>query len=122
MAAELFFVLPLLLILTLGMVGLADLLIAEQLVTEASGRGARVIALGGTEDQAKDAIQAVIGPDRTDKANIVFVTTTDDGQPIPPGGLIEVRIELETQYATVTQFAPVASDDLVIGRTVMQRE
>src|SRR5690554_4277290 len=99
-AAETLLVLPLFLIVVLGMVGLADELIAEQMLTEASGRGARAAAIGGSEDQIKDAIRTVLGNDRTDHANIVIVTTTSDGKPIPPGGMIEVRIELEVRYAT----------------------
>src|SRR5437879_4820230 len=49
-AAEMLLAIPVFMVVVLGMVGLSDLLITEQLLAEASGRGARTAALGGTED------------------------------------------------------------------------
>ena len=42
---------PLFLIVLLGGVGMADLLITEQLVSEASGRAARKAAMGGSTEE-----------------------------------------------------------------------
>ena len=114
--------LPVFLVLVFGMVGLADLLVAEQLLAEASGRAARAAALGGSEEQVKDAVRSILGPARTDRATIRVGPANGGSGPVPPGGLLEVRIELEAQYATTTHLAPIRSDEVLLGRTVMQRE
>jgi Flp pilus assembly protein TadG len=117
-----FFVVPLFMALVLGLMGLADLLITEQLLGEASGRGARTAALGGSEEQVKEAVRSVLGKDRADKADIVVRAADGTEGPVPPGGLLEVRVELKVRDGTATGFAPVARDEVLIGRTVMQRE
>jgi hypothetical protein len=150
-AAETLLVLPLFALLLAGMIGLADLLIAEQQLDEASGRAARCAALGGTEEQVRDTIRAVLGPERAKHATIHITPlgcenrpgrsddradrqagTRDDRQDGhaddghhgrgSPCGLIEVRIELEARYATVTRLAPVRRSEKLVARTVMQRE
>jgi Flp pilus assembly protein TadG len=119
---ELLLALPVFLALLVGMVGLADLLVTEQLLAEASGRAARAAALGGSEEQIKEAVRAVLGPERTERTRIRVGAANGQSGPVPPGGLIEVRVEIEAQYATVTGFAPVRNDEVLLGRTVMQRE
>ena len=119
---EAIFVLPIFLALLLGTAGIADLLIAEQLIGEASGRAARTAALGGSEEQVRESISAVLGPDRAGRAKIYIGAANGDPGPVPPGGLIEVRIEIETRHATTTGLAPVSGDEPILGRTVMQRE
>lgn len=119
---EAIFVLPIFLALVLGMAGIADLLITEQLIGEASARAARTAALGGTEEQVKESIRAVLGPDRADHAKIHVGAANGEPGPVPPGGLIEVRIEIECRHATTTGLAPVSGDEPLVGRTVMQRE
>ncbi len=119
---EAIFVLPIFLALVLGMAGIADLLIAEQLIGEASGRAARTAALGGSEEQVKESIRAVLGPDRADRAKIYVLAANGEPGPIPPGGLIEVRIEIEARHATTTGLAPVSGNEPLVGRAVMQRE
>jgi Flp pilus assembly protein TadG len=119
---ELLLALPFFLALLIGMVGLADLLVAEQLLAEASGRAARAAALGGSEEQIHEAVRAVLGPNRAERATIRVGAPNGQSGPIPPGGLIEVRVEMEAQYATVTGFAPIKNDEILLGRTVMQRE
>jgi Flp pilus assembly protein TadG len=119
---ELLLILPVFLALALGLVGMADLLVTEQLLAEASGRAARAAALGGSEEQVKDAVRSVLGPDRAERATIRVGPASGGPGPVPPGGLIEVRVEIEAQYATTTNLAPIRSDELLLGRTVMQRE
>src|SRR5262249_29938975 len=119
---ELLLILPVFLALVLGMVGLADMLVAEQLLAEASGRGCRCAAMGGNEEQVKEAVRSVLGPDRAERAKIRVGRADGSCGSVPPGGLLEVRVELEAQFATMTHLAPVASDELLLGRTVMQRE
>jgi hypothetical protein len=119
---ELLLALPVFLALVFGMVGLGDLLVTEQLLAEASGRAARAAALGGSEEQIKDAVRSILGPDRTEHATIHVGRADGKSGPVPPGGLIEVRVEIESRYATVTHLAPVSDDEKLLGRTVMQRE
>lgn len=121
-AFETLLVLPLFLALVLGMVGIADLLIAEQLVAEASGRAARTAAIGGSEQEIRESVRAVLGSDRAEKARITVVPVSGEPGPVPPGGLIEARIELDVRDATWTRLAPVSGDDSVVGRAVMLRE
>jgi Flp pilus assembly protein TadG len=119
---ELLLVLPVFLAMLLGLVGMADLLVTEQLLAEASGRAARAAALGGSEEQVKDAVRSVLGSERADRATIRVGPADGGTGPVPPGGLLEVRVEIEAQYATATNLAPIRSDELLLGRTVMQRE
>ncbi len=127
-ALEAIFALSLFMITVLGMIGIADLLITEQLLSEASGRGARVAALGGTPEQIQDAVQAVLGRERAANTSIYVgpvISETDAASSldaVPPGGLIEVRIEIEAQHATATRLAPIRPTELLVGRTVMLRE
>ena len=69
-AFELLLLLPILLLLLAGMVGVADLLIAEQRLDEAAARAGRVAAMGGSREQVEEAIVAVLGPDRAQHATI----------------------------------------------------
>lgn len=141
-STETLLVLPLFLTVVLGMVGLADLLIAEQLLNEASARGARVAAVGGSDEQIKDAIQAILGPDKMANATIYVGrphranqseshghdgqwqqnAENQQGRPIWPGELIEVRIEIQAQNATTTSLIHFCPNQQLIGRTVMQLE
>ncbi len=121
-ALEILLLLPLLLILLVGVVGLVDLIAAEQTLDEAAGVGARVLAAGGTDDEVVAAVQAVLGNGRTERAIIRAIRDTADGQPIPPGGLVEVRVELEARYAITTAFAPVARGRTLVSRSVMPRQ
>jgi hypothetical protein len=121
-AIETLLVLPLFVAILLGMVGVADLLITEQMVGEASGRAARTAALGGSEEQVRESVRAVLGVERGDRAKIHIGRADGEPGPVPPGGLIEVRIEIDAGAATTTGLAPVGSDEPLIGRTVMQRE
>jgi hypothetical protein len=121
-AFEALLIVPLFLTLAAGVVGIADLLITEQLIGEASGRAARTAALGGTEEQVIESIQAVLGSDRTQHAKVYIGSAHGEPGPVPPGELIEVRIQIEARHATVTRLVPVSSDEPLIGRTVMQRE
>jgi TadE-like protein len=121
-AFETLLVLPLFLALLLGMVGIADLLITEQLLAEASCRGARAAALGGSPEQVRECVRAVLGDDRGRRAKIHVGAADGEPGPVPPGGLIEVRVELEARDATATRLAPVRGDEPLVGRTVMQRE
>lgn len=114
--------LPLLLVVLVGAIGLLDLTVAGRTLDEAAGIGARIAAADGGDADVRAAIQAVLGTSRAEHAIIYVVRETPDGQPIPPGGLIEVRVELEALYATATRFAHVSPDRVLTGRAVMPRQ
>lgn len=115
---ESLFGVALILAVILGAVGVADLLIAEQSLAEASGRAARAAALGGGDREIEAAVRAVIGPDRAEHARIAV----HPRRAARPGELIEVRVELAARHALATPFAPVSRNEPLVGRTVMQRE
>ncbi len=69
-AIEALFVILLLTIVVCGAFGLADLIIAEQRLDEACGRAARCAACGGTPDQIRECVIAVLGPERGKRAKI----------------------------------------------------
>ena len=143
-AVELLLVAPVLLGLATGMIGLADLIIAEQKVDEASGRAARVAALGGSDDQIEAAVRATLGPDRAKHANIHLTPiraprdagaggghddrpekgdgATDEDKGTGHLELIEVRVEIEVRHIATTRFVPTAGTDKLVGRTVVQRQ
>lgn len=122
-ATEALLTLPLLLLLLAGLVGLADLLISEQMLAEASGRAVRAAALGKSDDEIIDAVRSVLGEERTASATIcVRPIDGDYGDPVQPGQLVEVRVELAARSATATPLALVDPDEILFGRSVMQKE
>ena len=114
--------LPLLMIVVLGLVGLADLQVTEQLMNEAAGRAARTAALGGSKHQIEETVRIVLGPTRAEHATILVHAADGSDGPVPPGGLLEVRIAIASRNATTTPFVPVSGDEILVGRAVMQRE
>lgn len=141
---EALLILPLFTLVIFGAVGIADLVITEQLIDEASGRGARVAALGGSREQVEEAVRAVIGPERMKHAKVHIGPAARGGKKndknddndrkrkdrdddsgeraVPPGGLLEVRVELPARHATATRLAPIRATETLVGRTVMQKE
>lgn len=117
---EMLLILPVFLGVIFGMAGLADLLVTEQLLSEASARGARTAALGGTKAEIEASVKAVLGPNRS--TNMTIVVTPPLDSPIPPGSLIEVRVEVKAGDATATRLFPIRADEQLVGRTVMQKE
>lgn len=119
---ELLLLTPIFMLTATGMIGLADLCITDQLIFDAACRGGRTAALGGSQEQVEESIRALLGPERTRHATITVGPADGSTDPVPPGGLIEVRIEIEAGAATATGLAPLGSSELLIGRTVIQRE
>lgn len=119
---EMAIILPIVLLMIFGMAGLADLLVTEQLLSEASGRAARTAALGGTDEQVKAAVAATLGPQRAQHVAIYVGAADGSKGPVPPGGLIEVRLEVKAGDATATRLFPIRADEVLVGRTVMQKE
>lgn len=132
MAFEALLLLPLMLVVIFVGAGVADLVVAEQQVDEASGRAARAAALTGSKQAVRDAVRASLGPGRAQHAKIfvgplgkaVEITNTDSDDliPIAHRESFEVRVEIEARYGTATRLAPVGGDEPLVGYTVMQRE
>ncbi|MDW8243464.1 MAG: hypothetical protein RMJ88_09655 [Thermogemmata sp.] len=119
---EILLTLPLLLLVAAGLVGLADLLVAEQLVGEAAARAARVAALGGDETEVQQVVAAVLGEHRASRARILIGSPEGTPSPPAPGQPLEVRVELRVRDATLTWLVPANPNELLIGRAVMLRE
>lgn len=142
-ATELLLTLPLIVLLGVFLVGLADLVVAEQKLDEASGRAGRIIAMGGSEQDVRMMLNAFLGPERAQHAQVTitplnrpelsFATdsfameidaTNFTDAPAANNKhreLIEVRIELDVRRATVTTLVPLGRDEKLIGRTVVLR-
>lgn len=144
---ELLIVLPVFLLILFGIGGLADLLITEQLLSEASARGARTAALGGTKAEIEASVRAVLGPVRSKNVNIEIgiaeekqsasqaASPSTDGnngseqaEPVsvttgvPPGQLIAVRVSAKVRDVAATRLVPLGGNELLVGQTVMQKE
>ncbi len=113
---------PLVGLLVAGAIGIADLIVAEQLVQEASARAARVAALGGDDAQIRQTVAAVLGSRRAQAAQVLVGSPADEPGPLPPGQLIEVRVELSVSDATVTPLVPLSGSETVVGRSVVLKE
>ena len=128
-AVEALFILPLLLLVVLGGVGIADLIIAEQIVDEASGRAARTAATGGSKERIRTTALAALGPERAKHAEVTVTvlgrqkkSDHDDEYDPAPGELLEIRVTVPARSATATRLAPLKSDAVLIGRSVIQHE
>jgi hypothetical protein len=143
MALELLLTLPLVVFAGVLMVGIADLVIAEQKLDEASGRAGRIVAMGGSEQDVRNMLAAFLGAERAHHATVTItplhrpeISPSTDYSAMemeatnfavsPAGGikhreLIEVRIELDVGHATVTKMVPLGRDEKLIGRTVVLR-
>lgn len=121
-ALETLLLLPVLLLVVAGMVGLTDLIMAEQKLDRASGAAARVAAGGGSDEDIERAVHATLGEKQARHAKIYVSREDENGRPIPQGGMIEVRVEIQARHATATPLAPIRPSEPLIGRTVMPRE
>ena len=137
-AFEMLLMIPLLTLVIFGAAGIGDLIVTEQLIDESAGRAARTAAMGGSRKQVCETVYTVLGPNRAKHAKIYVgpvggkdkddyfncsdETAIEKPITVPSGELVEVRVELEAKYATVTRLAPVSGSEVLIGRTVMQRE
>ena len=69
-AFETLLFLPLFTLVMFGAVGIADLILAEQRLDEACGRAARCAAVGGSPEQVRACVVAVLGHERGKHAKI----------------------------------------------------
>lgn len=135
---EALLVLPLLLMVVCGGVGLADLLVSEQMIDEASAKAARTAALGGSAERVRQTARAALGPKRAEHAEItvrvIRAEKADERRDDPeqdrggddyhpaPGDLLEVRVTIPARHATATALAPIKGGKELVGRSVIQHE
>jgi uncharacterized protein (UPF0333 family) len=124
-ALELLLVLPLLLTVLLGTVEFSLMLTAQQQVSLASREAARVAATGGTPDEILYAVRLSLGDARFMQATVTPLLTDTDGNPIPSGEPIAVRVELPATAAVpdMLVFAGISiRNQVLMGQTVMRKE
>lgn len=125
MAAELLFVLPIVLAVFLATVEFSMILTARQMITAASREGARVVALGGTAAEAEDAARKFLGTGSLAAADVVVTDTDQNGDPAQPGDPVSVRVSIPTAQVVPDLLAFIGfsiSGDVLIAQTVMRKE
>ena len=118
---ETLLVMPILVTLLAAGVVLGMLLLAEQKVDEASGLGARVGSVGGTDQDIRNAVRRALGENWAYHSTVCIsrTETTTDGTPI-----IVVKVTLQA-YAVVPNirvFGICTCSKVLVGQTVMRIE
>jgi Flp pilus assembly protein TadG len=118
---EALWVVPILLIVVVALVEFAMVIAAEQKVAEASGLACRTAAVGRSDDDAREAVKAVLGKRQYDEAKIKIDRRHDDHL----GDVVDVRVDLPVKAAAPCVLRSCGlklCDDMLIGRTVMKAE
>jgi len=98
-AMELIFVLPIFLALLFGMIEFSMLLSARQQLTNAAREGARVAAMGGTDDEVRQAVSQFLGAGSLSNAEVsVAMTGLNDTQP-QSGEPVQVEVTMPAASA-----------------------
>lgn len=124
-ALELLLVLPILLTVLLGTVEFSLLLTAQQQVSLASREATRVAAMGGSEGDIEQVVRLTLGDNRFAKATVTPLLVDANGNPIPSGEPIAVRVELPATAAVpdLLVFAGLSiRNQVLMGQTVMRKE
>lgn len=125
MSIELLFVLPVALIVLMATIEFSMFLTARQQLTAASREGARVLALGGTPEEAEDAARLFLGSGRLAGATVTVFDTDDNGDPVPAGEPVTVRVSIPTAQAVPDLLAFIGfslNGDVLVAQTVMRKE
>jgi Flp pilus assembly protein TadG len=116
---ELLLALPILLAVLLATVEFGMLLLAQQQLQGASRDGARVGALGGTEQDVEDAALAVLGNGAFAQAQITADLPDKPGEPVE----VVVQIPAVKVVPDVLGFIGISLRDVTISaKTVMRKE
>src|SRR5262245_56646984 len=99
LSMEFILICPLLIGLIFAMVQFAWYLAAEQQLALASREGARVAALGGTEEEILQATRCVLGSGPLGCAEICVSVKDAQGQPIPSGKPVAVMVRIPASQA-----------------------
>jgi hypothetical protein len=124
-ALELLLVLPILLTVLLGTVEFSLLLTAQQQVSLASREATRVAAMGGSVAEIEQTVRLALGENRFPQATVTPLLVDSNGDPIPSGQPIAVRVELPATAAVpdLLVFTGLSiRNQVLMGQTVMRKE
>jgi Flp pilus assembly protein TadG len=125
LAIEMLIVLPVLLAIMLGMVEFSMLLVSRQELLTASREGARVAAIGGSQDDVEAAVRQFLGTGSLSQATITTVLTDNQGQPLPSGSPVAVTVSLPANQAAPDLLVFIGfslRDETLVAQTVMRKE
>ena len=122
---ELLFVLPILMAVLLGTIEFSLFGLARQQLVAASREGARVAALGGSQQDVRNAVQLYLGNGQLAPAAIQAVLTDPAGNPIPSGQPVTVTVSVPATQAVPDLLAFLGislTNENIIAQTVMRKE
>ena len=122
---ELLFVLPILLAVLLGTIEFSMFGLARQQVVAASREGARVAALGGSDQDVLQAAQRFLGNGQLANATIQVGITDITGNPIPSGQPVQVTVSVPANLAAPDLLAFIGfsiKNETIAAQTVMRKE
>ena len=122
---ELLFVLPILMAVLLGTIEFSMFGLARQQVVAASREGARVAALGGSQQDVQQAAQLFLGNGPLANATIQVGITDDAGNPIPSGQPVQVTVSVAANQAVPDLLAFIGisiKNETIAAQTVMRKE
>ncbi len=123
-SVEFLLISPLLVGLLLAVVQLSLLLSSQQMLSAASREGARVAAVGGTEEEVKHAVLRFLGKGKLSQTKIETTLTDASGQPIPSGEAVSVTLHLPAHQAAPNFLGIIGFSfkEPLVARTVMRKE
>jgi TadE-like protein len=124
-ALELLLLTPIVVGLLVGVVELSMMTAANEHLSAASREGARVAALGGTEDDIDRAVQNRLGHARLSQAKVCVFLKDAEGNPIPSGDPVAVRVEVPADEAVpdLLRFIGFSIKNItLVGQTTMRKE
>lgn len=125
LALEALIVLPIVGCFFLALCSVAGLEMAWQQMLTASREGARVAALGGTDEEVEAATLLFLGGGTVSESDIQVFTMGSDGFPVLPGQPVSVVISIPAarvmpQFGAMIGFA--FGENLLVARTTMRKE
>jgi Flp pilus assembly protein TadG len=125
LTVELLLVLPILLAILLAMFEFSALLVARQELLSASREGARVAALGGDENQVREAVSRALNAHYDQAVTVRTLLTDSSGEPVESGSPVVVRLELPTAAAApdLLRFIGISiHGETIIAQATMRKE
>ncbi len=125
LAVELLLALPVVVIIVLAMIEFSLILIARQQLTAASREGARVAAVGGTEDDITSTVKTFLGTGALAAAEVDAVIRDSDNNLLPSGAPVQVAVHISTGKVVpnfLALFGFSIAKDVMVASTVMRKE
>ena len=119
LAVELLLMLPIITALFRGMVEFSMMISSEARLAQASREGARTGAVGGSEDDVKEAVKTVLGTAQYDLATVDSSLGTSVGDPV----VVMVQIDATKVVPDFLAYVGFSiQNQKLVGRTVMRKE